>query len=243
MSLSSRTLEPELLDGMTANNPDAMRARRDLQRVNAVMGHPRIWKRILQEGVPAERRPVDIVDLGTGDASLLLRLASLLSDQWQRVRVHLVDFHPAVSDETLLSFEARGWKAEVVEADVMDWVQTMPKVNLIVTNLFLHHLDDVQLMKLFRHIAGKTEVFTACEPRRSSFALMGSRLLGVIGCGPVARYDAVVSVRAGFTGTELSTLWTDRDNWQLDERAAGLFSHVFIASSTRENNEVTRFVL
>jgi hypothetical protein len=40
---------------------------------------------------------------------------------------------------------------------------------------------------------------------------------------------ANVSVRAGFTGRELSRLWPRDENWELHETAAGLFSHLFVA--------------
>jgi hypothetical protein len=54
-------------------------------------------------------------------------------------------------------------------------------------------------------------------------------LLWAIGCNSVTRHDALVSVRAGFSGDELSALWPDKKNWQLTERRAGPFSHLFIA--------------
>jgi hypothetical protein len=45
----------------------------------------------------------------------------------------------------------------------------------------------------------------------------------------VTRHDAVLSVRAGFAGRELSALWPSADGWKLEERRAGLFSHLFVA--------------
>lgn len=229
--ISSRTIEPELLDTITADDPRAIRARHDLRRVNTIMGHKKIWKRLLHERISPERNqvPVNIVELGSGDGTLMLQLARTLAPHWPRARLLLTDRHPAVSNETLDAFAALGWQAAIVEADIMDWVNTMPGCDLVVANLLLHHFSDTQLSGLFRHISGKTCAFAACEPRRSSFALLGSHLLGLIGCGPVARYDAVVSVRAGFSGNELSALWPANDNWQLHETGAGLFSHIFIA--------------
>ena len=70
---------------------------------------------------------------------------------------------------------------------------------------------------------------SACEPRRSRFALRASRLLGLIGCNDVTRHDAAASVRAGFAGRELSALWPDEAGWQIDERPAAPFSHLFVA--------------
>jgi hypothetical protein len=101
----------------------------------------------------------------------------------------------------------------------------------IVANLFLHHLDDAALRGLFAQAASVVQMFAACEPRRSPAAAAGSRLLWAIGCNDVSRHDAVVSVRAGFAGRELSELWP-RGPWRIEERAAGLFSHVFAASRT-----------
>jgi hypothetical protein len=40
-----------------------------------------------------------------------------------------------------------------------------------------------------------------------------------------------LSVRAGFLGDELTSIWPDdRSHWQVQEREAGLFSHVFHAT-------------
>ena len=100
---------------------------------------------------------------------------------------------------------------------------------------FLHHFDAAGLSALLSQIAGRTRVLIACEPRRSSSALMGSHLLGLIGCNDVSRHDAVVSVRAGFIDRELSGLWPDRAAWTLQEQAYGLFSHYFVA--TRASRE------
>jgi hypothetical protein len=69
----------------------------------------------------------------------------------------------------------------------------------------------------------------ACEPRRSKFVLRISRLLWLIGCSEVAREDAILSVRAGFRGKELSALWPTQDRWELHEDAARLFTHCLVA--------------
>jgi hypothetical protein len=63
-------------------------------------------------------------------------------------------------------------------------------------------------------------------------SLAGSHLLGLIGCNDVTRHDAVLSVHAGFRGTELSELWREAqpDGWTLRESAAGPFGHLFSAS-------------
>ena len=83
--------------------------------------------------------------------------------------------------------------------------------------------------RLLEGIAARTRMFLCCEPRRSAFALAGSRLIGLLGAGPVTRQDAVSSVHAGFRARELSDLWPSPQDWVLDEYPAGLFSHCFLA--------------
>jgi hypothetical protein len=54
-------------------------------------------------------------------------------------------------------------------------------------------------------------------------------MLSFIGCNAVTCHDAPVSVRAGFKGRELSTLWPRDGEWEITERRAGLFSYLFVA--------------
>jgi hypothetical protein len=101
--------------------------------------------------------------------------------------------------------------------------------DVILANLFLHHFEDNRLADLFNGIARAASTFIALEPRRSRLALTFSQQIWAIGCNHVSRHDAPVSVRAGFAGEELSRLWPTASNWSLEERPAGLFSHLFIA--------------
>jgi hypothetical protein len=143
----------------------------------------------------------------------------------------LVERQQLVSEQTRLQFEKLGWRAQIVTADVFEWLDQpcAPSGTVLLANLFLHHLQDDQLRMLLRYAAARGEVFAACEPRRSGFALTASRLVGLVGCNEVSRHDAVVSVRAGFSGGELSSLWPQQIGWSLLEREAGLFSHCFLA--------------
>ncbi len=94
-----RSVEPELLDRMPADDRRAVRARRDLKRLNAV---------ILQTGIMAPilarqwRRgePRTILDLGTGDGTFMLGVARRLAPRWRDVNVTLLDRQNIVSPQT-----------------------------------------------------------------------------------------------------------------------------------------------
>jgi hypothetical protein len=168
--------------------------------------------------------------LGAGDGTFLLRLARRLAALGVRAEATLLDRQNLVAAETCRAFTALKWSVESVAKDVFAWLdQPFPASDMVFANLFLHHFPDQSLRTLLRRAAVRTNLFIACEPRRSPLALKVSRWLGLIGCNEVTRHDAVVSVRAGFAGQELSALWPADNQWQLNEQRAGVFSHCFIA--------------
>ena len=134
--------------------------------------------------------------------------------------------------QTRGEFGALGWSANVEVQDALSWLRHSKagKHDVIVANLFLHQCPGQDLAEMFSLAAKSAKVLIAVEPRRGFWPLLCSRFVGLAGCGAVTRYDAPVSVRAGFSGCELSALWPDKKNWELTERRAGLFSHLFIAA-------------
>ena len=68
-----RRVEPETLDQLTEDDPNAIRSRRDLRRINRIMGNLPILDSLLSASLL--HAPSHIAELGAGDGSLLLRLA------------------------------------------------------------------------------------------------------------------------------------------------------------------------
>jgi SAM-dependent methyltransferase len=224
----NRLVQPELLDTLPADDPRAIRSRRDLRRINAWMRNHAMMAAALQTAANGSA-PKQIIDLGAGDGHFLARVAKKISPPWPDVSVTLLDNRKIMSLQTLASFTPLGWRAEMVTADVFNWLPAAGGLDVVVTNLFLHHFQDARLVELFRAVAGRARLFVTIEPRRAPWPLFCSRLLWMIGCNSVTRHDATVSVRAGFSGHELSALWPADSGWQLTERRVGFFSHLFVA--------------
>ena len=227
-----RIVQPELLDALPPEDPRAARSRRDLRRLNRWMWNHCLMARALERHL-GDAAPAQITELGAGDGTFLLRLAKIIRPRWSNVRATLLDLQNNLSSGSLAGFAALGWRAEAVVANVFDWPQSKEAGEVTVTNLFLHHFEDAKLAELLRLIAERASLFIAVEPRRAAWPLFCSRLLWAIGCNEVTRHDAVVSVRAGFSGGELSALWPDKPDWRLTEQRAGMFSHLFIAQKIR----------
>ena len=224
-----RLMSPEMLDTLLEDDPRAIDSRKDLRRINRIMGATGLLLHAVLSTPTAPRR---IVELGAGDGSLMLQLAQRLSSQWTGVHVVLLDRQNVVDHQTLNDFSKIGWSVEIVQADINAWAASgeARQFDIAIANLFIHHFEAHQIACLFNALSACTALFIACEPRRARLPLLASRLVGLIGANEVTRKDAVISVQAGFRDDELSALWSSSiPDWNLIERRAGLFSHLFIA--------------
>ncbi|HEU6448944.1 MAG TPA: class I SAM-dependent methyltransferase [Verrucomicrobiae bacterium] len=220
-----RIVQPEILDTILPDDSRSPKLRRDLARINFWMGNHRTIRIALKKQFGA-RAPKKIVELGAGEGKLLLSIAK--SSNWNNVDATLVDRNKIVAPETLAEFLRRGWRAEILTADVFDWAQN-EVTDAVIANLILHHFESDRLADLFRRISGQTNFFIANEPHRFRCAPLFKPLFYGLGYHAITVHDATVSIQAGFAGGELSQLWPDKKNWQLAERRAGLFAHLFIA--------------
>ena len=236
-----RVVAPETLDGLAEDDPQAMRSRRDLQRVHLAMGTRGILRRALG-GLrmrSTDAGPLRLLELGAGEGRVMLGVARALNAQWPRVEITLLDRQNLVTPATLAAYGRLGWSAAALVVDVLDWASASSnsistgrpaRWDVIVANLFVHHFEGSQLADLLATIEMRTNCFFACEPRRARLALAGSHLIGAIGANVVTRQDAVLSVHAGFQGQEISALWPGQPGqWNVKEYSAGLFSHCFSA--------------
>lgn len=225
-----RVIEAEWLDELPPDDNGAIGSRKDLQRLNAWMGNARRFATLLQ----AALRPgvmCQVADLGGGDGRFFLNAARRLEHPQGAGQVTIVDRHNVASAQTQSELQCLGWRLRIVQADVFAWLdqQNSQLWDILVANLFLHHFHDEQILRFLRQVSKMTTMFVAFEPRRSPLALAFSCCVALIGCNHVTRHDAPASVRAGFSGSELSRLWPSDRNWALEEHRAGWFGHMFVA--------------
>jgi len=230
-----RVIKPELLDELLPDDPEEVHSRRDLRRLNLLMGHLPILERCLASFASARTPAGRFVELGAGDGTFLLKAAKRIRPSWPRAKAVLVDKREIVSPQAKEAFKAIGWSVETITADVFAWLGqgAIRNEDIIVANLFLHHFSDEQLEELFEAVSKTARALIAIEPRRALCPLAFSRMLWFIGCNRVTRHDASISVQAGFNSAELSRLWPAQSGWMLSERRAGLFSHAFVATRIR----------
>ncbi|HAB17905.1 MAG TPA: hypothetical protein PLX89_05390 [Verrucomicrobiota bacterium] len=228
-----RVVQPELLDTLSPDDKDALRSRRDLRRINRIMGHYRRWPKLLESLLPLDRRtPWRVVELGAGDAVLSAEVWRRLPGPPPGSQLFLVDQHHVVADQSIAALTGLGWSVELHTSEALDWLKhlTGPEVTLIYANLFVHHFDPVRLAELLGQVAQRTKAFGCLEPRRCRRGLLGVGCLRLFVCNAVTQHDARRSVWAGFRDCEIGATWPSSGEWALNESPVGLFSHQFSAA-------------
>lgn len=236
--MNNRIVLPELLDVLPPQDASALHSRRDLRRLNSWMNHPRMMTRALRQNLSLEGSQ-KIVELGAGDGHFLLSVAKRLNGRWPDADAILVDRLNALDPQMSDRFGRLGWRARAETAEATEWLRRAQAgaPYTIISNLFFHQFEAGQLSEMFQLAAAVSNLVVALEPRRSWLPRLSGKFLWTIGCNRVTRHDAHISIRAGFADAELSALWPEKENWQLTERPAGLFSHLFVARRTRARLE------
>ena len=198
--MRERFVEPEILDGLAHDEPQAMRSRRDLRRIHFLMGNESWMLRMLSRHQARTR--AGIWEWGAGDGALPARVAARFPD----AEIHAADLVPRPP-----GLDPRvHWH----EGDLL--VHGGMSGGVLIANMFLHHFNEATLARL-GEMCGGFELLVFNEPHRSRAALLASTLLLPF-VGPVTRHDMPVSIRAGFRPGELPALLGLRpEQWRVEE--------------------------
>lgn len=196
-----RTVVPEWLDSLPAEEPAACRSRRELRWINALMGNERWILRQLHAHPAATQQGV--LELGAGEGELARRIHL----NFPRSRVcgyDLLARPPSLPD-------AIEWHSGDVTT------AAAPRgFGVLVANLFLHHFSDASLV-WFREWLPHVCLLVINEPLRRSRSHFWGRCLRPF-LGEVTRHDMHVSIDAGFVRGELPALWPVlAEHWHIEE--------------------------
>ncbi len=198
--MAKRLVTPELLDSLPPNDPEAVRSRRDLHRVNRLMGNER-WILRAVDDFSKEAAP-RMVEIGAGEGVLCNRLARKFPEA--TITAYDLAPRPATLDPRV------DWR----QGDLFK--QPAPCGDVLIANLFLHHFEDDALAELGRWMANfRMGIFN--EPDRAHLP----HFLGTLAhpfINRVTRHDMHVSIRAGFAAGEIPrSLGLDATHWKSEE--------------------------
>src|SRR5262249_25332618 len=132
-----RSIEPEWLDFLPAEDSSAKGSRRDIRRLNWLMLHHYLIAGALRSEAAAAK-PRTILDIGAGDGTFMLALARRLAPRWPNVKVTLLDRHHLAGETAARGFASLGWQMKTIASDIFDFIdgEELLDFDAITANLF-----------------------------------------------------------------------------------------------------------
>lgn len=212
----TRRVQPELLDSLPPDHPDALHNRRDLRFFNALMGNFRWFSRGLRRHL---REGDSVLELGAGAGDLGRRLRGELGEALPNYCG--LDWWPRPADWP----GAWGWRRE----DLANFPH-YGGFNVVLGNLILHQFEDDVLKQLGEHWRESARLLVFCEPARRPLHLRQLPLARLAGINYVSRHDARVSIEGGFCGDELpKLLGVNEPPWRVEMQQTFLGAYRLIA--------------
>jgi len=204
VDLSVRHFRPEWMDDAGLDVAEHRRALAGLARINRISGVAgRMWGQIRPF---AMRRPgLRVLDLACGGGDVAIAIKRLAERAGLKVTVHGCD----VSEVALDHARQQAGADEVVLFRLNALRDVLPaEYDVVVSCLFLHHLDLGDVVALLRRMARcARQCVLVSDLHRSVLGLLaawaGTRLLSR---SRVVHHDGVASVRAAFTIGEMTQM-------------------------------------
>jgi 2-polyprenyl-3-methyl-5-hydroxy-6-metoxy-1,4-benzoquinol methylase len=208
LDLSQRRLQPEVMDQPDLDPGRHVQALSGLRRINGWSGSARIlWSPLRELARNQAPRPLTVLDLATGGGDVPIRLWRKARRAGLALSIDGCDVSPrAVAFACAQAQEARA-EVHFFQLDVIR--NTLPgDYDVVMSSLFLHHLDEEQAVDLLRRMAeaaGRMVLVNDLIRSRAGFTLayVGTRLLSA---SSVVHIDGPRSVQAAFTREEARTL-------------------------------------
>lgn len=217
-----REVKDELLDTLPHDHPEALVNRRDLQRLNALMGSHRWLARTLERHHRSGDR---VLEIGAGRGEFARRLHGRNGNS-STIHLDGLDLCP---EPTHWAAPARWWQHDALS------FERYADYQIVVSNLLLHQFEDEELASLGKRLMASARLILVCEPARRRLHLAQLKLLGLLGLGRVTLHDGEISIRAGFLGDELPRLLgLDESRWHWSCKT-GLRGQYFMVAKRTED--------
>ena len=195
--------KPELLDLHAGNLSEVRRSLGDIRRINTYLGGAKpvcdaVWE-LLGDAATAT-----VLDIGTGNADILLRLEK--QAQQRGVRLNLIGLdinarHLQIAREDTTEYE----NIELLGADAFALPLKNQSVDVVISTLFLHHFRPPQIRALLNEFSRVARVgWTMHDQVRDALPLWFFRVARpVLATSYLTRYDAVASIYRAYTPDEM----------------------------------------
>ncbi len=198
--------KPELLDLHAGNLSEVRRSLGDIRRINTYLGGAKpvcdaTWLLL------GERKSATVLDIGTGNADIPLRLTQQAKKRGVNLNVIGLDInarHLQIAREETLNHQ----NIELLGADAFQLPLADKSVDVVISTLFLHHFRAPEIRALLREFSRVARVgWTMHDQVRDALPLWFFRVARpILATSYLTRYDAVASIYRAYTVSEMRAI-------------------------------------
>ena len=195
--------KPELLDLHAGNLSEVRRSLGDIRRINTYLGGAKpvcdaTWDLL------GEAKSATVLDIGTGNADILLRLqkqAQQRGVKWNGIGLDINARHLQIAREDTSNCA----DIALLGADAFRLPLRDQSVDVVISTLFLHHFRAPQIQQLLSEFSRVARVgWTMHDQVRDALPLWFFRVARpVLATSYLTRYDAVASIYRAYTVSEM----------------------------------------
>lgn len=211
MSLKSRSAELEIMDDLDCHGEVVDQTLRELEVINRLLGGDYVTidgvaKLIRNAGVAKDTRRNEIViaDYGCGGGDLAMKMVEWGKKKGIPLNVVGIDANPHIVDFARKHCN----QYSEITFETLDVFENVKKYDIITATLFVHHFDDLQLVRLFSSMKKHTNFGVVINDiHRHSFSYHSIKwLTRFFSKSAMVRFDAPLSVRRAFKRRELEKI-------------------------------------
>jgi 2-polyprenyl-3-methyl-5-hydroxy-6-metoxy-1,4-benzoquinol methylase len=196
------------MDDKSLDEASLSGALRGLRRINFLSASAHtLWRPLVEFAHRTGKQRLRVLDIATGAGDLPIALWQKSQRAGLPLELHGIDFNHKSVAFAREQAERAGAKVQFSQLDALD-DQLPGDQDVVISSLFLHHLDEAAVIRLLGKMAETTNHLVLINDlRRHCWGLVLAHFAGhVLSRSPVVRVDAVRSVRAAFTLPEIKSL-------------------------------------
>lgn len=204
-SLSVRKRQAEWIDAPDADPALLRKSFHYIRRINTLLGYTRATlshlKHFSRGWTPGQT--IRVLDLATGSGDIPQAILHWSARRGFDVRVVGADLLPEAAADAVAEC---GERLRIVRADALELPFADESFDYAITNMFLHHLDDDEIVQVLRdmaRVARRGVIVADLLRNRRAYAWI---VLFTLWANPMVKHDARVSVAQAFTRQEVLNL-------------------------------------
>ncbi len=208
ISLATRHRAPELMDDPGLDPALHQQALVGLRRVHNISGTvSTLWNQIRRVAEQTPNKTLRILDVACGGGDLSISLARKAASSGLSIEFSGCDISQTALDFASSNAASHKVSVNFFQADVI--AAPLPgDYDIICCSLFLHHLEETQVVKLLRSMKESARRMVLINDMvRSRWGYVLCWLgLSLLTRSPICHVDGLLSVRAAFTPAEMRNL-------------------------------------